>query len=61
MAEGVNVRLAGDSAHPIENEKWGKLYHELKPGMEAADSEFMILDADSILAEARSLKAGNRS
>ena len=40
-----------------ERRKWAWLRQELKPGVDAADSEFVSLDADATLAEARSLKA----
>ncbi len=84
MAEGVNVKFAGELQRFIQSKieksglygsaseyirdlvrreyeleekcKWAWLRHELKPGVDADESEFTMLDTDSILAEARSLK-----
>jgi antitoxin ParD1/3/4 len=84
MAEGVNVRFAGElqrfvrdrvgesgiynSAseyirdlvrHDYEREeqrKWQWLRQELKDGAEADESEFVTLDAGSIIAQARKRK-----
>lgn len=86
MAEGVNVRFAGELQRFIqskteksglygsaseyirdlvrrdyereESRKWAWLAHELKPGAEAEDSEFVELDTAAVLAEARSRKPG---
>ena len=85
MAEGVNVRFAGELQRFIhsrvgesgiyasaseyirdlvrrdyereERRKASWLQHELKPGLEAADSEFVELDADQLISEARARKA----
>lgn len=85
MAEGVNVRFAGDLQRFIqskadksglygsaseyirdlvrrdyeleEKRKWAWLRQELKPGVNAAESEFVVLNTEAILADARSLKA----
>jgi len=85
MAEGVNVRFAGELQRFIqskteksglygsaseyiselvrrdyeaeEKRKWAWLRHELEPGAAADASEFLELDADTLLKEARSLKA----
>ncbi|MFT4175526.1 MAG: hypothetical protein QM627_02615 [Luteolibacter sp.] len=53
MGEERNVGFAGEAVHPIEDEKWTKLHHELKPGMEAADAEFVLLNVASIISEAK--------
>jgi len=81
MAEGINVRFAGELQRFLhtrigntglygsaseyirdlvrrdyereEQRKWAFLRQELKPGAEAAESEFVPLDADSIIAEAK--------
>ena len=85
MAEGVNVRFAGElqrfiqnrvgvsgiyaSAseyirdlvrHDYEREEQRKtiwLRQELKPGLEAAESAFTELDADSFISEAKARRA----
>ncbi len=85
MAEGVNVRFAGELQRFIqskteksglygsaseyirdlvrrdyeaeEKRRWAWLRQELKPGADAGDSEFLELDADTLLKEARLLKA----
>ena len=84
MAEGVNVRFAGELQRFIqskteksglygsaseyirdlvrrdyekeESRKWAWLVHELTPGADATDSEFVPLDVEEILTEARSRK-----
>ena len=81
MAEGVNVRFAGELQRFIQNRisasglyssaseyirdlvrhdyereeqrKWQWLREELKAGVEADESEFVALDADSIITEAK--------
>jgi antitoxin ParD1/3/4 len=81
MAEGVNVRFAGELQRFIQNRigasglygsaseyirdlvrrdyereeqrKWQWLRQELKAGAEADASDFVALDADSLIAEAR--------
>ena len=85
MAEGVNVRFAGELQRFIqsrvgvsgiyasaseyirdlvrrdyEREEQRKaiwLRHELKPGLEAAESAFTELDADSLIFEAKARRA----
>jgi len=87
MAEGVNVRFAGElqrfiqhristsglysSAseyirdlvrHDYEREekrKWTWLRDELKAGVAAEESEFVALDADSIIREAKKSRKKN--
>lgn len=87
MAEGVNVRFAGELQRFIqskteksglygsaseyirdlvrrdyeaeEKRKWAWLREELKPGVDAPESEFAALDTEAILAEAKSLKAAD--
>ena len=87
MAEGVNVRFAGELQQFIqsktgksglygsvseyirdlvrkdyereESRKWAWLRSELKPGAAARQADFVELDVESILAEARTLKTGN--
>lgn len=81
MAEGVNVRFAGELQRFIQNRinasglyssaseyirdlvrhdyereeqrKWLWLRQELKVGAEAAETEFVALDADMLIAEAK--------
>ena len=81
MAEGVNVRFAGELQRFIQNRisasglyssaseyirdlvrrdyereekrKWIWLREELKSGIAANESEFVALNADSIISEAR--------
>ena len=81
MAEGVNVRFAGELQRFIQNRisatglyssaseyirdlvrhdyereeqrKWQSLREALKDGVEADESEFVALAADSIISEAR--------
>lgn len=81
MAEGVNVRFAGELQRFIqertgesglyasaseyirdlvrrdyereEQRKWEWLRHELKVGAEAPESDFVPLEADSLIAEAK--------
>jgi len=81
MAEGVNVRFAGELQKFIqskvsesglyastseyvrdlvrrdyereEQRKWSWLRSELKPGLEADEAEFVALDADKIIKEAK--------
>ena len=81
MAEGVNVRFAGELQRFIqdrigasglygsaseyirdlvrrdyereEQRKWSWLRQELKAGVAADEAEFVALDADSIIAEAK--------
>jgi len=81
MAEGINVRFAGELKRFIENRvgetglygsaseyirdlvrrdyevqeqnKWTWLRHELKAGAEAPASEFVTLDADAVIAAAK--------
>ncbi len=87
MAEGVNVRFAGELQRFIqtkteksglygsaseyirdlvrrdyemeESRKLAWLVHELTPGAEAHDSEFVELDAEAIIAQAKSRKSGD--
>lgn len=88
MAEGVNVRFAGELQNFIqkqigpkglygsaseyirdlvrrdyereEQRKWTLLYRELKPGIDAPEEEFIPLDADQILKEARARRKNVR-
>ena len=81
MAEGVNVRFAGELQKFIqsrvtesglyastseylrdlvrrdyereEQRKWSWLRSEIKPGLEARENEFVILDAPSLIREAK--------
>jgi len=81
MAEGVNVRFAGELQRFIqsrtgdsglygsaseyirdlvrrdyereEGRKWASLRQELKSGLDAAESEFVPLNAESIIADAK--------
>ncbi len=81
MAEGVNVRFAGELQRFIqtrigasglyssaseyirdlvrrdyereEKRKWSWLRHELKAGAEAGESEFVTLDAEALIVEAK--------
>ncbi len=39
-----------------ENRKWSWLHHELKPGLDAVEDDFLKLDDGDILAEARKRK-----
>ena len=39
-----------------EHRRWGLLENELTPGMKADESEFVPLEAESILAEAKAQK-----
>jgi antitoxin ParD1/3/4 len=39
-----------------ENRRWSCLENELAPGMKANESEFVALDADSIIREAKARK-----
>jgi len=36
-----------------QEQKWDRLYDELKPGMDAKEADFVKLDKDELLAEAR--------
>ena len=40
-----------------EQRKWAWLHQELKPGVDADEREFVALDADALLKEARARKA----
>lgn len=42
-----------------EKRKWAWLRHELSPGVEAAESEFVALDAEDLIAKARKRKKAN--
>ena len=81
MAEGINVRFAGELQRFIQNRtgasglyssaseyirdlvrrdyeleeerKWRWLREELKPGAKAGEEEFVALDADSFISEAK--------
>jgi antitoxin ParD1/3/4 len=81
MAEGVNLRFAGELQRFIqqrigvsglyasaseyirdlvrrdyerdEQRKWQWLRQELKAGLEASESDFVALDADSLISEAK--------
>jgi antitoxin ParD1/3/4 len=87
MAEGVNVRFAGELDRFVrsrvnerglyssaseyirdlvrrdyeqeEEKKWAWLRAELKAGIEADESEFVPLDAEKIIAEAKKRKKAN--
>ena len=87
MAEGVNVRFAGELQRFIqsrvsdaglygsaseyirdlvrrdyereEQRKWAFLRQELKSGAEAVVSEFVPLDPDSIISEAKARRKKN--
>lgn len=87
MAEGVNVRFAGELQRFIqskteksglyssaseyirdlvrrdyeseESRKLAWLVHELTPGVAVDDSEFVVLDTEALLAEAKSGKPGD--
>lgn len=43
-----------------EQRKWASLRQELKPGIEATEAEFIPLDANSIIAEAKTRKKNGR-
>lgn len=43
----------------LEAQKWMLLRRELKPGLDAPEGEFAPLQAEDILAEARSRKRGH--
>jgi hypothetical protein len=56
MAAGVNVRFAGELSRSDELEEaceWAWLRNELSAGAEAAESEFVALDAEDLLAKAK--------
>ncbi len=81
MAEGVNVRFAGELQRFIRNrvgesglytsaseylrdlvrrdyerdeqQKWSWLRSELRPGLDASESEFVPLDAGKLIKEAK--------
>ncbi len=89
MAEGVNVRFAGELQRFIqertgvsglyasaseyirdlvrrdyernEQSKWLWLRQELKAGAEATESEFLPLEADSLIAEAKARRKSHGS
>jgi antitoxin ParD1/3/4 len=89
MAEGVNVRFAGELQKFIEQRigasglyasaseyirdlvrrdyeredqrKWGWLRQELKPGAEAPETDFVPLNTDKLIAEAKARKETNGS
>ena len=44
-----------------EERKWGWLMDQLRPGMEADESEFVPLDPEEIIKVAKKEKAGNAS
>jgi antitoxin ParD1/3/4 len=43
-----------------EQRRWDLLYDELRPGLEAADEDFVALDLPALLKEARERAAANR-
>lgn len=89
MAEGVNVRFAGELQRFIqertkgsglyasaseyirdlvrrdyereEERKWLWLRQELQAGAEASEAEFVPLDADSVIAEAKARRKAHGS
>jgi antitoxin ParD1/3/4 len=89
MAEGVNVRFAGELQRFIQERtggtglyasaseyirdlvrrdyereeelKWSWLRQELKAGVEAAESDFLPLNADDLIREARARKSSHGS
>lgn len=44
-----------------EKRKWSWLVDQLRPGMEADESEFVPLDPEAIITTAKKEKAGNAS
>ena len=47
--------------HRQEERKWSWLMDQLRPGLEADESEFVPLDPEEILKAAKKEKAGNAS
>jgi len=43
-----------------EQRKWALLRHELKVGIEAPESEFMPLNADEVIAEAKAQRKNKK-
>ncbi|MEN1705336.1 MAG: type II toxin-antitoxin system ParD family antitoxin [Planctomycetota bacterium] len=44
-----------------EERRWAKLVNELKPGMNAAESEFEAFDPEALIAEARAESRSNEA
>lgn len=47
--------------HHRESRKWSWLLDQIRPGMNAAENEFVIFDPDEIINSAKKEKAGRAS
>ncbi len=56
MSASLTMQFADEPGNFVEQQRWNWLEQELAPGMQAAESEFVPLDAVSIIAEAKSKK-----
>ena len=56
MSASLTIQFAGEPGSFVEQQRWNWLEKELTPGMLAAESEFVPLDAESVIAEAKARK-----
>ena len=56
MSASLTIQFPGELGSFVEQQRWSWLEQELTPGMQAANSEFVPLDAASVIAEAKARK-----
>lgn len=56
MSASLTIQFPCELSGFVEQQRWTRLEQELTPAMQSAESEFVPLDAVSVIAEAKARK-----
>jgi hypothetical protein len=56
MSASLTIVFPGELGSITEQQRWNWLKQELTPGIQATELEFVPLDAESVIAEAKARK-----
>ena len=56
MSASLTIQFPGELGRFVEQQRWSWLEQELTPSMHASESAFVPLDAESVIAEAKTRK-----
>lgn len=56
MSASLTIQFPSELGSFVEQQRWSWLEQELTPAMQAVESEFVPLDAKSVIAEAKARK-----
>jgi hypothetical protein len=56
MSASLTIQFPGELGSFVEQQRWNWLRQELTPVMQATESEFVPLDAELVIAEAKARK-----